>query len=66
MIVVVGPKASLLNAAPEEEYNRCRAAIVEAELEELDAAHGLLMLSDERIIEFDTLTILHHNDTFEA
>lgn len=32
---------------------------VESELEELDSVHGIAMLRDERILEFDSLSIFH-------
>lgn len=57
-VLVVGSRAELLRAAPEAVWDRCGAALVEGALEELDAVHGILMLDDERVIEFTSLTIL--------
>ena len=47
-------------------YDKRGCARIEAEVEELDAAHGIVMLDDERIIEFDSLTFIHSERTGEA
>ena len=62
-MLVVGRRSSLLHAAPESEYDRQGCAIIDAEVEELDAAHGIVMLDDERVIEFDSLTIIHSDES---
>lgn len=48
------------------EYDKRGCARIEAEVEELDAAHGIVMLDDERIIEFDSLTFIHSERKGEA
>jgi hypothetical protein len=62
-VVVVGRAGDGVAAS---EYDKRGCARIEAEVEELDAAHGIVMLDDERIIEFDSLTFIHSERTGEA
>lgn len=62
-VLVVGRAGDGVSAA---EYDKRGCARIEAEVEELDAAHGIIMLDDERIIVFDSLTFVHSERTGEA
>lgn len=62
LLVVVGRGDGVLGS----DYDKRGCARIEAEVEELDASQGIVMLDDERVIEFDSLTFIHSERTTES
>lgn len=53
-------------AVDERLFHILNCALLHGEIAELDAEHSILMLDDERIMEFDMLTIVNEEEQAEG